>query len=185
MEKSFVCSSKIHLNQIKYLSIRRYSPMNKNIFSSRVLLSVALVIVFLIFVVACSAGPAPETQVVNPPVVVQATSASPVESSATAAPVSTSSTSDVSFSKQILPILQESCVSCHGGEKTSKGLDLKTFASVMKGSQNGAVIIAGDAARSNLLKSVQAGKMPKRGNKLTADQIQLFVDWVNAGAKDN
>ncbi|MEI7846053.1 MAG: c-type cytochrome domain-containing protein [Chloroflexota bacterium] len=184
MEKSFVCSSKIHLNQIKYLLIRRYSPMNKNIFSSRVLLSVALVIVFSIFVAACSAGPAPEIQVANPPVE-QATSTSPVNSNAAAAPASSNSAADVSFSKQILPILQESCVSCHGGEKTSKGLDLKTFASVMKGSQNGAVIIAGDAAGSNLLKSVQSGKMPKRGNKLTADQIQLFVDWVNAGAKDN
>lgn len=91
----------------------------------------------------------------------------------------------VSFSKDILPIMETSCVDCHGGEKTSKGLDLKSYASLMAGSQNGAVINAGDAAASKLVASVQSGKMPKRGAKLTAEQIQLLVDWVNAGAVDN
>jgi hypothetical protein len=62
---------------------------------------------------------------------------------------------------------------------------MKTYASLMAGSQNGAVIIPGDAAKSMLIQSIQAGKMPKRGTKLTADQIKLLVDWVNAGAKNN
>jgi hypothetical protein len=64
-------------------------------------------------------------------------------------------------------------------------LDLKTFASLMAGSQNGAVIVPGDATNSKLVQSVQAGKMPKRGAKLTRDQIKLLVDWVNAGAQNN
>jgi len=81
--------------------------------------------------------------------------------------------------------MQNSCVSCHGGEKTSKGLDLKTYASLMTGSQNGAVIVAGDASSSKLIQSIQAGKMPKRGGPLPVDQIQLLVNWVNAGATNN
>ena len=91
----------------------------------------------------------------------------------------------VSFAKDIMPILQTYCISCHGGEKTSKGLDLKTFTSLMAGSQFGAVVVPGDAANSKLVQSVQSGKMPKRGAKLTPDQIQLLMDWVNSGAKDN
>lgn len=91
----------------------------------------------------------------------------------------------VSFSKDLLPILQNSCVSCHGGERTSKALDLKTFDSLMAGSQNGAVITAGNADGSKLIQSIKSGKMPKRGDKLTPDQVQLFVDWVNAGAANN
>jgi len=91
----------------------------------------------------------------------------------------------VSFSKDVMPIFQDNCVNCHGGEKTSKGLDLKTFASLMAGSQNGAVIVPGDSSNSKLIVSVQSGKMPKRGPALKAEQIQLMMDWVNAGAKNN
>ena len=91
----------------------------------------------------------------------------------------------VSFSKDVLPILQNSCVNCHGGEKTSNGLDLKTYASLMTGSQHGVVIVSGDAAKSLLIQSLQQGKMPKRGGPLPADQIQMIMDWVNAGAQNN
>jgi len=91
----------------------------------------------------------------------------------------------VSFSKDVLPILQNSCVNCHGGEKISKGLDLKTYASLMTGSQSGAVIVSGNAANSMLVQSIQSGKMPKRGGPLPAAQIQLIMDWVNAGAQNN
>lgn len=91
----------------------------------------------------------------------------------------------VSFSKDVAPILQEKCVSCHGGEKTSKGLDLKTYTSLMTGSQNGAVVVSGDAAKSVLIQALQSGKMPRRGGPLPADQILLLMDWVNAGAKNN
>lgn len=91
----------------------------------------------------------------------------------------------VSFSKDIMPIFEISCVNCHGGERTSKALDLKTYTSLMAGSQSGAVIVPGNAANSMLIQSIQAGKMPKRGTPLTAQQIQMLVDWVNAGAKNN
>ena len=91
----------------------------------------------------------------------------------------------VSFSKDVLPILQNTCVNCHGGEKTSKGLDLKTYESMMAGSQNGTMIVPGDSANSKLIQSVQSGKMPKRGQALSSEQIQLMMDWVNAGAKNN
>jgi uncharacterized membrane protein len=103
---------------------------------------------------------------------------------ATTAPAADSGAA-VSFSKDLMPIISNTCISCHGGEKTSKGLDMKTFDSLMAGSQNGPVITAGDAANSKLVQSIQSGKMPKRGTLLTAAQLQLFVDWVNAGAKNN
>ena len=89
------------------------------------------------------------------------------------------------FSKDIKPMLETSCVGCHGGLKTSKGLDLKSYASLMTGSQNGAVVIAGDPDNSKLVQLIVAGKMPKKGPKLTAEQLQLIKDWIKAGAKDN
>jgi mono/diheme cytochrome c family protein len=91
----------------------------------------------------------------------------------------------VSFANDIMPIFESRCIGCHGGERTQEGLDLKTHASLLAGSNNGAVVIAGDAANSLLVEMVATQKMPKRGPKLTPPQIQLITDWVNQGAPDN
>jgi mono/diheme cytochrome c family protein len=91
----------------------------------------------------------------------------------------------VSFTSDILPIFQSRCIGCHGGERTQEGLDLKTHASLLAGSSNGLVVTPGDAANSLLVELVATQKMPKRGPKLTPDQVQLITDWVNQGALDN
>ena len=74
---------------------------------------------------------------------------------------------------------------CHGSEEVKEGLSLKTYAEVMQGSDNGAVIVPGDSANSLLVQQVENGKMPKRGPKLLPKQIQAIVAWINAGAPDN
>jgi uncharacterized membrane protein len=84
-----------------------------------------------------------------------------------------------------MPIIQSRCINCHGGDRTSEGLSMKSHAELMTGSENGAVITPGDAANSLLVEMVAEGKMPKRGPKLTPDQVQLFTDWINQGALDN
>jgi hypothetical protein len=91
----------------------------------------------------------------------------------------------VSFTTDILPIFESRCIGCHGGERTQEGLDLKTHASLMTGSSNGAVVTPGDAANSLLVEMVATQKMPKRGPKLTPAQVQLITDWINQGALDN
>lgn len=91
----------------------------------------------------------------------------------------------VSFANDILPILQSRCVNCHGGNKVEEGLTLKTYADLMAGSDNGPVIVSGDAGGSLLVELVTAQKMPKRGPKLTPPQVQLIVEWVNQGALNN
>ncbi len=91
----------------------------------------------------------------------------------------------VSFSKDVNPILQNSCFDCHGGERTSKGLSVASYNSLMQGSQNGAVIVASDPANSLLVQSILSGKMPKRGTKLTPEQIQLIEQWITEGAQNN
>ncbi len=103
-------------------------------------------------------------------------------SQATQAPAGQAS---VSFTNDVLPILENRCVSCHGGERTSEGLTLKSYESVMAGSDNGPVVTAGDAGNSLLAQLVAQGKMPKRGPKLTPDQIQLITNWITQGAQNN
>jgi mono/diheme cytochrome c family protein len=84
-----------------------------------------------------------------------------------------------------MPLIESRCINCHGGERTQEGLDMKTHAAIMAGSENGPVVTPGDAANSSLAQLVIEGKMPKRGPKLTPDQVQLVVDWINQGALDN
>jgi hypothetical protein len=76
-------------------------------------------------------------------------------------------------------------MNCHGGQRTEKGLDMKSFDSLMAGSENGPVVTPGDAAHSKFVELVANQKMPKRGPKLTPPQVQLFTDWVNQGALNN
>jgi mono/diheme cytochrome c family protein len=128
------------------------------------------------------------TEVVAPATEAPTEAPSPTDTAAPTEPPATQPPAEgatVSFANDILPIFESRCIGCHGGDRTQEGLDLKTHASLMAGSNNGAVVIAGDAANSLLVEMVATQKMPKRGPKLTPPQIQLITDWVNQGALDN
>lgn len=102
----------------------------------------------------------------------------------TAEPVASSG--GISFANDIQPLLQSRCKNCHGGDRgTEEGLDMTSYANLMAGSDNGPVIIAGDADGSLLVELLVEQKMPKRGPKLAPPQVQLIIDWVNQGAMDN
>ena len=119
----------------------------------------------------------------NAPAAATDTSAPAVEDTPTAG--TTASGATVSFANDILPLLDSRCVNCHGGQKTEKELNLTSYEGVMAGSEDGPAVIPGDAANSPMAEMVVNGKMPKRGPKLTPDQVQLIVDWINQGALNN
>ncbi len=92
---------------------------------------------------------------------------------------------DISYSKNVYPILESRCGKCHMGSFTSENLNMETYDSLMVGSQNGVVIVAGNAKESLLARKILKGEMPKRGPKLTPAQVQIIIDWINAGAPNN
>jgi len=47
------------------------------------------------------------------------------------------------FKSEILPILEKSCIKCHGDEQKMAGLDLSTFTGLMTGGSSGPVIAPG------------------------------------------
>ncbi len=117
----------------------------------------------------------PPADAASPTVVIPTTP--PTEASA--------QTATVSFANDVLPILQSRCWNCHGGDRTEEGLNLTTFAGIMAGSENGPVVVPGDADNSLLAEQVVSQEMPKRGPKLTPPQVQVILDWINQGALDN
>ncbi len=60
----------------------------------------------------------------------------------------------VTFTKDIAPILKESCVRCHGAQRPRAGLRLDSLEGVMDGTEDGPVLKAGDSANSLLVKSI-------------------------------
>lgn len=104
--------------------------------------------------------------------------------SVTITPIQAAVTS-VSFINNVMPIFENSCTKCHGVEQIKEGLDLRTYETLMAGSFNGTVVTAGNANDSFLVQQLLKGEMPKRGPKLTLAQIQIIIDWINAGALNN
>ncbi|NTU64980.1 MAG: hypothetical protein HGB05_16665 [Chloroflexi bacterium] len=112
--------------------------------------------------------------------------AAPVETPvATATAPAAEPTAGSSFSGAVLPIFKQVCGKCHGGDKVEEGLNLLSHADVMRGSDNGPIVVPGDAANSLLAQQVESGEMPKRGPRLLPKQIQAIVEWINAGAPNN
>jgi len=91
-----------------------------------------------------------------------------------------------SFNTDISPILTKQCalVGCHVADGPDD-VDLRTYDTLQKGGEHGPLIHAGNAKESELVEEVVKQKMPPDGPYLDADQIQLIIDWINAGAKDN
>lgn len=91
----------------------------------------------------------------------------------------------ISFASQVMPILEAKCIKCHGVETKKEGLDMLTYDNLIAGSRNGAVLTPGDSSNSLLVKLIVEGEMPNRGPKVTPEELQLIIDWVDQGALNN
>ena len=111
-----------------------------------------------------------------------------------ASTISALATDDVSYKSDVYPVLHDYCLNCHepGGKGyEASGLDMSTYASLMKGTKFGAVIKPGDSFSSVLIQLVEGRahpviKMPFEINGgLSARKIGVLKRWVAQGAKDN
>jgi mono/diheme cytochrome c family protein len=98
------------------------------------------------------------------------------------------SPSPVSFSKDIAPLLQQKCATCHGPGKTKGGYQLHTFAALMKpGESKEAPVLASEPTRSRLFQLITAkdadDRMPQKDDPLPPPQIALIERWIKEGAK--
>ena len=101
--------------------------------------------------------------------------------------------SEVSFSKNVMPILEAKCLSCHAeGEKGFKasGLSVESYEQVMKGTRDGPVIEPGYSYFSTLQIVVEhradpSSSMPKQSAKLSSAEIQIIGEWIDQGARNN
>jgi mono/diheme cytochrome c family protein len=95
----------------------------------------------------------------------------------------------VDFARDIKPILQRSCLSCHGADRPKGGLRLDNRDAALKGGDSGRAILPGDSTNSPLVLIVaglhdEIERMPPKGkgDPLTAEEIGLLRAWIDQGA---
>jgi mono/diheme cytochrome c family protein len=94
----------------------------------------------------------------------------------------------IDFTRDVEPILAQTCLSCHGPQKQRGGLRLDGRDSALRGGDSGPVLKPGDAAGSRLLLLVagldRERKMPPEGKTpLTAEQVGVLRAWIEQGVK--
>jgi len=94
-------------------------------------------------------------------------------------------TSELTFERDVRPILKQHCFQCHGeGEKLKGGVDLRLRRFMDKPAESGAhVVVPGQPEQSEMVRLVREGEMPEKGKKLPAKEIAVLEQWVAQGAK--
>lgn len=98
------------------------------------------------------------------------------------------SSDPIDFSSQIKPILNNKCISCHGGVKKSAGFSLLFEEEALSNTKSGRpAIIPGDASASELIRRINEEnlemRMPYEKPKLSDEEIDLLTRWIDQGAK--
>jgi hypothetical protein len=97
----------------------------------------------------------------------------------------------VDFTRDIKPILDTSCIRCHGPEKPKSRYRLDNREAALKGGDDGIDILPGNSGKSPLIhyvaRLVPDLEMPPKGkgDPLTTQQIGLLRAWIDQGVTWN
>ncbi|MBM3290684.1 MAG: DUF1549 domain-containing protein, partial [Candidatus Hydrogenedentes bacterium] len=104
-------------------------------------------------------------------------------------PIDPEAAKAISFTKDVLPVLQETCEECHNPDKMRGDFDTTSVAAMTEGGKKGGVgIVPGQPDEGSLVKyirGVMQPQMPKGEDPLTEDQLHVIRQWIAAGAVDD
>ena len=93
----------------------------------------------------------------------------------------------VDFERDIHPIFERTCVSCHGAAMQMNAYRLDTKQPAFEGGTAGRAVVPGNAAASSLYMRVagigELARMPFGGKPLDATEIALIKAWIDEGAE--
>jgi mono/diheme cytochrome c family protein len=114
----------------------------------------------------------------------------------------------VTYAADIRPIFEVSCFRCHGADRQKGKLRLDSLEAVLKGSEDGPVVVPGDSTKSPLVVAIARldpdtamppmrkqrnkggppaggppGAPPPQVKPLTPEQVGLVRAWIDQGAK--
>ncbi len=95
---------------------------------------------------------------------------------------------EVDFSREVKPILNKHCISCHGGVKKNGGFSVLFEEEALAATESGRpAIIPGDARHSEFIRRLTSDdpdeRMPYNAAPLAKKEIDILKRWVKQGAK--
>lgn len=92
----------------------------------------------------------------------------------------------IDFVRDVQPIFEKNCYSCHGEEIQRADLRLDIRQLAFKGSVNGPVFVPGNSAGSRLIHLVAGLEpdlvMPAKGDRLSNTDVSVLRAWIDQGA---
>ncbi|MFM7102344.1 MAG: c-type cytochrome domain-containing protein, partial [Verrucomicrobiota bacterium] len=94
---------------------------------------------------------------------------------------------EVSYHREIAPLLARHCLGCHHPGKEKGGIDLTRVSAIHKGGRHGPGLVPGDPGASRLIAEVGGADpaMPKEGERLGPAQVARLEQWIREGARDD
>ena len=93
----------------------------------------------------------------------------------------------IEFSRDIKPILETSCIKCHGRGRQSGGFSIETAETLLSSGDTGPDVVPGQSSTSYLIELVSGLNsdlvMPEKGTRLTPAQVGLLRAWIDQGVK--
>src|SRR5687767_9586625 len=93
----------------------------------------------------------------------------------------------VDFVKEVKPILEKYCLSCHGEERPKGGFRMTTKELSIRGGDRGPALVPGAPDKSPLYTTTvlppdHDDVMPPKGEKLTKAEADTLKNWITQGA---
>lgn len=94
---------------------------------------------------------------------------------------------EISYTMDVHLILANKCYSCHASGKNKGGFRMDSRELFIQGGSDGASVIEGDSANSNLIKLVAGVDpeviMPPKGERLSPEEVGILRAWIDQGLK--
>ena len=96
--------------------------------------------------------------------------------------------SKIDYNSQVKPIINKSCITCHGGVKKQGGYSLLFKEEAYGKGKSGKIgIVPGDASASEFIKRITnkdpEERMPHEKEPLSDEEIEILTKWVDQGAE--
>ncbi len=90
----------------------------------------------------------------------------------------------VSAARDVMPFFRDKCLGCHAGAQPKKNLSLETKAKVLKGGDQGPIIVPKKSGESLLYLYLSGQRQPKMppNERLDDSRIEMIRRWIDAGA---
>jgi hypothetical protein len=93
----------------------------------------------------------------------------------------------IDYNTEVKPILNKNCIGCHGGVKKAGDVSFLFEHEMLEPGKSGKVpVVRGDAHASEMIRRIltddEDEKMPKNGNPLSEEEIDILTTWIDQGA---